>query len=132
MPKLTELKQCGFERVGKWVESDKYKDAAFQLEKLQDKRATYAFVVGQDVKYIGSYRKHSKTTLESRMVYYRTTKIGGTSTKNRERIIISLNAGKPVSIYALYPSPAKRTLREIERDLIKRLCPEWNERLKSN
>ncbi|MSQ13899.1 MAG: hypothetical protein EXR47_07215 [Dehalococcoidia bacterium] len=140
MPKLMELKGYGFERVGAWSLSDNYKyGVTFRIQQFHDKKATYAFVVGQGVKYIGSYQKNSKTILETRMKYYRTTNKGGTSTKNRERIRACLADGKAVHIYALYPATqarflpsSGRNLADIERFLIKRLEPNWNDRHKSN
>jgi hypothetical protein len=128
-----DLERYGFVRVGAWVLHEKVKSGIkFELERWGDRRVVYAFVVGTEVKYIGVCEKDT-TTLHDRMNRYKSMVGGSTNRHNAGRIKQHLEAGEPVSIFALCPEPDCRffdltvdLVKGLENPLIKRFKPEWN------
>ncbi|GAI12010.1 unnamed protein product [marine sediment metagenome] len=121
------LESYGFTEVDEWhLSNGKTKP---RLDKLDDKRAVYAFVVDNEVKYIGIC-DHPCTTLKDRM---------GTQRYNKSMpclIKAVLEEKTVVKIFALVPEESEYKglkvdlVRGLEYPLIKQLDPKWNDELK--
>ena len=136
-----ELEQYGFVHVGQWVLCDSVKSGvSFKIDQLANARVVYAFVVNDEVKYIGICEKNS-TTLKHRLNRYkslqgrgRITEGGENTNQHNVRLIKEcLAAGDVVLIYALEPSH-KFEIANVQVDLVKGLenplivkfTPPWN------
>jgi hypothetical protein len=136
-----ELESYGFKAVGRWVLYPEVKSGiTFVLTQWEEKRAIYAFVVGDEVKYIGICEKDS-TTLKARMQRYksragRSRQIpggGSTNERNASQIKKCLERREAVQIYALAPQDELLyhelrvdLVKGLENPLIARFQPEWN------
>lgn len=121
------LESYGFVEVGEWYLSNS--DLKLRLDKLADKRVVYAFVVNDEVRYVGIC-DYPKTTLKDRMESQRYN-------KNMPCLIkAALKQNKAVRIFALAPKESGYKdlkvdlVRGLEYPLINRLKPEWNEILR--
>lgn len=135
-----KLNNYGFVEVGEWKLAERLKSGIrFSLNKFEDERVIYAFVVNDETKYIGICEK-STTTLKDRMGRYKSLE-GGSKGSGRkstnERIAIEikdcLNHGKAVKIFALkqgsliqYKGLNVDLVKGLENPLIEELKPEWN------
>jgi len=124
---LRSLESYGFTEVGEWhLAGNRIRP---KLDKLRNKRVVYAFVVDDDVKYIGIC---DKTNLEKRMNSQRYHY----SKDIPSRIESSLRQNKVVKIFALDPEGYEcrglriDLVRGLEYPLIEQLDPEWNKKLK--
>jgi hypothetical protein len=136
-----DLERYGFVQAGRWKLYDRVGSGiTFELERLADRRVVYAFVVDDEVKYIGGCEKDT-TTLRERMKRYKSRQgrehstPGGENTNQHNARLIRehLEAGKPVLILALDPRPDCKYLdltvdlvKGLENPLIARFKPEWN------
>ena len=124
------LESYGFVEVGNWQPGrDKSKIEA-RLSRFANERAVYAFVVDNEVKYIGIC-DNPKTTLKKRMGSQRYNKC------MPDLIRKALEADKVVKIFALVPEDFEYRglkvdfVRGLEYPLIDKLNnPPWNDELK--
>lgn len=124
------LESYGFVEAGKWHRSERRKSKIeARLSGLADKRAVYAFVVDNEVKYIGIC-DNPETTLKKRMGSQRFNK------NMPELIEKALKADEVVKIFALVPEEFEYKglkvdlVRGLEYPLIEQLNPKWNDELK--
>lgn len=135
-----KLDDYDFKEVGEWCIYDRVKSGIiFHLTKFEDERVIYAFVVNEEVKYLGICEEDT-TTLKDRLNRYK-FRMGG----NKSRIGKSTNervAGKikeclekdnVVKIYALkselkwkYKDLDVDLVKGLENPLIEKFKPEWN------
>jgi hypothetical protein len=131
------LKKIGFDEAGKWTLHEKVKSGINFLlnnKKFENERVVYAFVVDDDVKYVGVCEKNN-TTLKERLTRYKYRQGGSRSTNKRvgEKIMECLNNGKDVKIFALKPEISIKIndleidlVKGLENPLIEKFDPEWN------
>jgi len=119
------LEQYGFIEVGEWHLSNS--EIKPTLDKLANERVVYAFVVDDEVKYVGICDS-PKTTLKKRMGSQRYNKCMPNLIKKEKE------AEKVVKIFALKPEESEYKglrvdlVRGLEYPLISQLNnPEWNE-----
>ena len=124
------LESYGFVEAGKWHLAERRKSKIeARLSRFADKRAVYAFVVDNEVKYIGIC-DNPETTLKKRMGSQRFNK------NMPELIVKALKADEAVKIFALVPEEFKYKglkvdlVRGLEYPLIEQLNPKWNDELK--
>jgi len=133
--KVDELKKLGFEYIGFWFEKKNGID--FRLTKFAQNRCVYAFVVVDEVVYVGVCESFN-TTLKQRMM--RIVKArgpeGSTSVRLREKIAECLRKGIKVLIYALsprfrveYAGVEVDILLGLEHSIIHRHKPLWNRKI---
>lgn len=136
-----ELESYGFVAVGHWRLHPAIKSGiTFELTESEQRRAIYAFVVGDEVRYIGICEKDS-TTLKARMQRYqsragrlRQTPGGeNTNERNASQIKKCLERREAVLIYALVPQDEilyhalqVDLVKGLENPLIARFQPAWN------
>ena len=115
-----KLLSYGFKPVGDWKKSKKHKNKVkYTINKLQNERVIYAFVVNNDVKYIGK----TDRTLTKRMKSYQNAnkepppKKESTNKKIIGLINNNLNSKKLVKIFAFKPSTQK-VYRHLKIDLV--------------
>jgi len=124
------LESYGFVEAGKWHPSGRRKSKIeARLSRLADKRALYAFVVDNEVKYIGIC-DNPETTLKKRMASQCFNKC------MPELIEKALKANEVVKIFALVPEEFEYKglkvdlVRGLEYPLIEQLNSKWNDELK--
>ena len=124
------LESYGFVEAGNWHLAERRKGKIeARLSRFTDKRAVYAFVVDNGVKYIGIC-DNPETTLKKRMGSQRFNK------DMPKRIEKVLNADGVVKIFALVPEEFEYKglkvdlVRGLEYPLIEQLNPKWNVELK--
>jgi hypothetical protein len=130
---IARLTELGFTEVGSWSADSGLKSGIrFSLTLLVNTRSIYAFVVGQDVKYVGICDSMT-TTLEDRMMRYQSMAGAGTNKRIAEKIRKALDESKQVAIYAWNPNEqiAYKGLnvdlvKGLENPLIAELKPQWN------
>ena len=128
-----KLNNYGFVEVGKWKLAKRLKSGiSFSLNKLEDVRVIYAFVVDDETKYI-CICQNSTTTLKDRMSKYKSLQGAGGNERIATKIIDCLKLGKSVKIFALRPESSLQykdldvdLVKGLENPLIKELKPEWN------
>jgi len=128
-----ELNNCGFVEVGKWKLKESLKSGvAFELYEFKEQRVVYAFVVDDEVKYIGVCDNPS-TTLKNRMSRYQGLQGGGTNERVAKKMKGCLKGKKDVKIFALKPQSTLQykglnvdLVKGLENPLIEKLKPEWN------
>ena len=137
MNSVGELRKYGFKEVGYWKKTKNNKERIdFELKdnEYQNKRVIYAFVVDEQIKYIGICDSYN-TTLKNRMRRYRKPTGGSTNKRIAEKINNCLKNGKDVKIFALdieqslavrYRDLEIDLVRGLEYPLIKRFNPDWN------
>ena len=129
---INRLEEYGFKKVGKWELNSLIKSKTkFFLINYEKERVIYAFVIKDEVKYIGICQ-NINTTLKDRMSRYQ-GKAGGTTNKeNIEKIRNELENGNEVFIYALIPDNLVvkdlmvDMIKGLETPLIKYFKPKWN------
>jgi hypothetical protein len=124
---VDRLLQAGFERVATWHLAD---DAIVIPDVLRRAPAVYAFVVDDEIRYIGSASQH----LPRRMRQYAAQ--GKLSVAGRLNGFIreELHLGRRVEVLAAFPEPA--TWQDLpidlvlgrETGLIREFQPAWNRR----
>ncbi len=126
---MDDLLRIGFRHIGNWELNAKGLKLA--LEDLQEASpALYAFVVDEEVKYVGK----TKRTLGQRLYGY--CKPGPTQRTNeriRDEIVDALRNGKKVGVLG-FPDPGTERLGPfrvnlaagLEDDIIAQLHPDWN------
>ncbi|MEN3013529.1 MAG: GIY-YIG nuclease family protein [Endomicrobiia bacterium] len=132
---LNDLKNFGFEEAGEWyLSGDKLQ---YKLDdRFKNKRVIYAFVVEDEVKYIGICDSYN-TTLQVRMDRYlkNLSETNRTNVRINEEIKKKLKLNHKVEIYALLPETKDKyefngisidLIRGLEYPLIKKFNPEWN------
>lgn len=136
--KVNQLRRYGFKKVGEWKPNKKLNSGIkVVLKKFKEERALYAFVVGNDVKYIGVCQKDNGkevTTLEDRMKRYQNRTGGSTNKRVTNKIKKCLKDSAKVWIFALKPPKNLKYKRLVidlimglENPLIKRLGKgRWN------
>ena len=128
-----ELDKYDFVDIGEWKLKEGLKSGiTFKLNKFENERVIYAFVVEDKVKYIGVC-ENSTTTIKDRMSRYKSLHGAGTNECIAGKIKDCLKNGRTVRIFTLKP---KSTLlykdlkidlvKGLENTLIKKLKPEWN------
>ena len=127
------LNNYGFTEVGKWeLKEDTKSGITFSLTDYEDDRVIYAFVVDEEVKYIGVCESNT-TTLKEKMNKYEN--LQGDSKRIAGKIKECLTQGKDVNIFALrqelgclfeYKGLTVDLLKGIENPLIEELKPEWD------
>jgi len=128
-----ELNNYGFVEVGKWkLKASLKSGVAFELDKFEEERVVFAFVVGNKVKYIGVCDSPS-TTLKNRMSRFQGLQGGGTNERVANDIKSCLDGGDDVKISALKPQSTSQyknlnvdLVRGLKNPLIEKLKPEWN------
>ena len=137
---IANLLEIGFIEIGEWKISKKYISGIdYTITNLKSERIVYAFVVGNQIRYIGIC-ENPKTTIKIRLERYRSRAGGNKLTRRRstnwyvvKMIKKELQRGKRVSIFAFKP-PKERFFRGLSIDLIRGLeyslihkfSPEWN------
>ena len=137
-PGLTELTKYGFIHAGFWATTALKSGIGHSINEFLDERVIYAFVTGQDVRYIGVCADRS---LKERMSSYQNQggqpKGGSTNISNAQRIRTCLEGGTDVGIWALRPNPTPQPkyhdlavdlVAGLERSLIEKFQPDWNTR----
>ena len=126
MSDLEILITYGFEKAGEWRLLKGKIDPDLSPELAKKKNVVYAFVVADEVKYIGICHAE-RTKLEDRMRTQRTNKCMPCLIKKE------INEGKKVKIFALKPGEVEyhglkvNLVRSIEPRLIEIFNnPEWN------
>ena len=98
-----DLEGFGFDEVGQWrLRASVKSGVTFRLDRYQNDRVIYAFVVDGNPKYVGICDK-STTTLKDRMSRYRGRVGGGTNERIASAIRGELERGSTVKILALRP-----------------------------
>jgi len=128
-----ELNNYGFVEVGEWKLEESLKSGVtFELYNFKEERVGYAFVVADEVKYIGVCNNTS-TTLKNRMSRYQGLQGAGTNKRIANKMKDCLKRGKAVKIFALKPESAFQykglnvdLIKGLENPLIDKLKPEWN------
>ncbi len=128
-----ELNNYGFVEVGEWKLEESLKSGvAFELYNFQKERVVYAFVVDDEVKYIGVC-DNTSTTLKDRMSRYQSQQGAGTNERIANKIKDCLKRGKAIKIFALKPESTLQykgvnvdIVKGLENPLIGKLKPEWN------
>ncbi|MGB7532680.1 MAG: hypothetical protein WA977_06855 [Halobacteriota archaeon] len=128
-----KLNNYGFVEVGEWKFAERLKSGIrFSLNKFEDERVIYAFVVNDETKYIGICEK-STTTLEDRMDRYKSLQGAGTNERIAMDIKDCLKRRKAVKILALKPQSSLHykgldvdLVKGLENPLIEELEPKWN------
>jgi hypothetical protein len=128
-----DLYELGFREVGQWSLDNNLKSAVrFTLTTYSDDRVIYAFMVDDDLKYIGVCDK-TATTLSDRMSRYQSMAGAGTNKRVTGLIRKALSTGSRVKILASKPdkgikiSPLEVDLvKGLENPLIQEFKPEWN------
>ena len=126
---MEKLLDIGFEQAGHWT--FERGDLHFELNKFATRNnVLYAFVVNNDVKYVGKTIK----TLTQRMRWYKKpsqTQI--TNVRNNLNILECLQSGHVVDIYVLPDSGLMKygvfhlnLAAGLEDSIIKIMRPEWN------
>lgn len=121
------LKSYGFIEAGEWHLSNGHVKP--RLHKFADTRVVYAFVVDDEVRYVGIC-DYPKTTLKKRMNTQRYNK------NMPDLIRKALEQKRVVKIFALEPEELKYQglkidlVRGLERPFIDKLNPKWNDDLK--
>jgi len=134
-----KLSDYNFIEVGEWeLNSKDETKITFKLEKFEKARVIYAFVVEDQVKYIGICEA-STTSLKDRMNKYKYLQGGSTNKKIAKEIRKHLEKGKIVKIFALNPSEDLKykglkidLVRGLEYPLIETFQPKWNKQGKTN
>ena len=132
-----KLSNFGFVEVGEWV-TDKNSSCGinFKLNRYEDDRVLYAFVVEGEVKYVGICKSDS-TTLKKRMKRYIQNRTLSNSTNTRiiEKIKECLEKKGKVKIFGLkpilpltYQDLGIDLVAGLEIPLIKELNSPWNTR----
>ena len=116
---LDELIKTGFEPITEWLLTNRG-IALAGLDWNENSGWLYAFVVGDEAKYVGLTRG----VLRSRMDNYRDQK-QDQGQRIRECIVHELEGGAVVKIYGLPINDPEFLVREEER-LRAQLRPEWN------
>jgi hypothetical protein len=127
------LHNLGFMHVGTWsLYRNNKSGISFTLNSLRDQRVVYAFVVDDDIKYIGVC-DNTSTTLADRMSRYKNMQGTGTNKRIAERIQDCLIHGRSVRIFALLPQTPVQycgvpvdLVKGLENPLIRLLTPQWN------
>jgi len=128
-----ELLDLGFVEAGEWkLRAGTRSGIMFELNKLQNERVIYAFVVSQESKYVGVCEKGT-TTLEQRMARYKNLQGEGANERIARKIKECLDAGKIARIMAMKPEQSLQyrgvtvdLVRGLENPLIEKLKPPWN------
>ena len=126
------LESYGFMEAGEWDLSERHKSKIeARLSRLADERVVYAFVVDNEVKYVGICDSLN-TVLKDRMSSQRFNK------EMPHLIETTLKENRAVKIFALKPEQVEYKglrvdmVRGLEYPVIERLeIPEWN-RILSN
>ena len=127
------LSDYGFVEVGKWkLESGLKSGITFELNNFEKDRVIYAFLVNDEVKYVGICA-NTVTTLKDRLNRYKMRQGAGTNERIANKIKECLKQGKVVKIFALKPESTLLyrglkvdLIKGLENPLIEKLKPEWN------
>jgi hypothetical protein len=131
----TTLAQYGFVKAGLWALKETLKSGiVFMLELFATERVIYAFVVDDEVKYVGACREQDFKTRMKDYQYQGAQERGGSTNKHvATRIKECLQAGQVVEILALKPDEnlvfhnlAIDLVAGLEKPLISLCDPEWN------
>ncbi|WP_177432941.1 GIY-YIG nuclease family protein [Pseudomonas sp. o96-267] len=126
---MERLLDIGFEQAGHWIIDNG--NLEFELNRFATRHnVLYAFVVNNEVKYVGKTIK----TLMQRMRWYRKpSKTQITNIRNNSNIVKCLQQGDVVDIYVLPDSGLihygvfhLNLAAGLEDSVIKKLNPEWN------
>jgi hypothetical protein len=128
-----DLEGFGFVEVGQWRLRDSPKSGVtFTLDRYQNDRVIYAFVVDGKPKYVGICDK-STTTLKDRMSRYRGMVGAGTNKRIASAIRGELERGSTVKILALRPRRSFQysdlyvdLVKGLENPLLEAVDPDWN------
>ena len=128
-----DLQEYGFIEVGQWRLKDSVKSGVtFKLDRYQNDRVIYAFVVDGSPRYVGICAK-STTTLKDRMSRFRGRTGGGTNARITEAIRGCLERGATVRILALKPESSLRyrglaldLVKGLKNPLLEAIDPDWN------
>ena len=128
-----DLQEYGFIEVGQWRLKDSVKSGVtFKVDRYQNDRVIYAFVVDGNPKYVGICDK-STTTLKDRMSRYRGRVGGGTNERIASAIRGELERGSTVKILALRPHRSIQyrglhidLVKGLENPLLKAIDPDSN------
>lgn len=132
---IGDFKKIGFEEVGYFQKDDSIKSRVKAvIEKYHDERVVYAFVISNEIKYIGVCNT-GNTTLKKRMQRYYHQKGSGGNHNMILKIKRHLNRGQKVNIYALkitvrspkYKGIIVDLVKGLENPLINKFNPEWNQ-----
>ena len=126
------LDEFGFKEVGEWKRYNKIKSGIdFHISGFEHKRVIYAFVIGDEVKYVGICEKDT-TSLSRRLKRYKNSE-GKGNRRIAGNIRRSLEEDNLVEIFALKPELVYKyrglevdLVKGLENPLIKYFQPEWN------
>jgi hypothetical protein len=132
MPSNTKNKErlieLGFREIGYWSkDNDSIEYVISNCEDLKHKKVLYAFIIEDDIKYIGKTARKIKSRLDN---YKNSDSSQSTNTKCREKILDS--APNSVKIWLYIPMKLQtlgfniNLAAGLEDSLIKQLEPEWN------
>lgn len=130
-----DLEKYGFTPAGRWsLDPARKGGVRVTLDRLQNERVVYAFIVGSSVMYVGVCDSPT-TTLKVRMARYESLIGAGTNARIVGEIKECLAKGLAVTIVALRPDAATKYIdldvdhvRGLESALIERFRPGWNRR----
>jgi len=128
-----DLEDFGFDEVGQWrLRASVKSGVTFRLDRYQNDRVIYAFVVDGNPKYVGICDK-STTTLKDRMSRYRGRVGGSTNKRIADAIRGALQRGATVKILALRPHDSIQyrglhidLVKGLENPLLEAVDPDWN------
>ena len=127
---ITRLKEVGFKPVGQWVIKN---DSIFpEISDFNDEKdVLYAFIVFNEIKYIGKTSRLLKQRLKK---YIKPSKTQRTNIRNNQHIHKTLLSGNAIIIYALknnnkeYKGFKLSLPAALEDSMIQTFQPEWNVR----
>ena len=128
-----KLSNYDFVEAGKWKLKGNLKSGiTFELYSFKEERVIYAFVVNNEVKYIGICDNNA-TTLTDRMRRYKGLQGGSTNKRIAKEIKKYLTQRKTVKIFVLKPKLSYQYksldvdfVKGLENPLINELKPDWN------
>jgi hypothetical protein len=129
------LAQYGFVGAGQWALNENVKSGiGFALELYRAERVIYAFVVQNEVKYVGACREQDFNTRMKDYQYQGAQEKGGGTNKHvATRIKECLQAGQIVDIVALKPDDNLKfgdldidLVAGLEKPFISLCNPDWN------
>lgn len=126
-----QLLEGGFIHVGAWEEDGTGSIVFKGDEPLPRDAGVYAYVVADEVCYVGSAQRGLRTRLR----HYEIAKTLRTAHRIRQEVLALLAAGQRVHVYVIVPPPLVLndilpvdTVAGLEEGLIRSLRPRWNRR----
>lgn len=130
LSRRNQLLVGGFQRAGVWRRDEASGSIRFEGDNpLPRKAGVYAYVVGHDVRYVGSAQRG----LRSRLRHYEIAKTKRTASRIRSEILELFGDGHEVEVFVFVPPPMLLngtlpidTVAGLEEGLIRSMRPIWN------